>query len=98
MNNGETAVDVNYPYVIGQKYFIRTVTHHFTGRLVAVTEKELVLSEAAWIADSGRFHNALVDGTLNEVEPYPSGSRLIVGRGSLVDVVEWLHELPTEQK
>lgn len=87
-----------HPYSIGKNYFIRTVTHHLTGRLIGVTSKELVLEKAAWIADDGRFFNALKDGKLNEVEPFPEESQVIVGRGSLIDCVEWLHDLPREQK
>ena len=43
------------PYNIGANYFIRTVTHHHTGKLVQVTSQELVLVDAAWIADDGRL-------------------------------------------
>ena len=85
------------PYEIGAAYFIRTVTFHYTGRLVRVTEHELVLEDAAWIADNGRFSDALAKGTLNEVEPYPVG-HVIIGRGSLVDAVFWPHALPRVQK
>lgn len=89
--NGET-----HPYRIGKNYFIRTVTHHLTGKLVKVTSKELVLEDAAWIADDGRFHDALKTGKLNEVEPFPG--EVIVGRGALIDACEWLHDLPRDQK
>lgn len=82
-----------HPYDVGKSYFIRTVTHHLTGRLVKVTSKELVLEDAAWVADDGRFNEAIRDGKLNEVEPFPDG-KVIVGRGSLIDAVEWKHALP----
>ena len=81
---------------IGANYFIRTVTMNHTGRLVAVTDKELVLEDAAWIADSGRFTQALVNGTYNEVEMFPKG-RVIVGRGALVDACE-IMSIPKSQK
>lgn len=87
-----------HPYKIGTNYFIRTVTHHLTGKLLRVTSKELVLIDAAWIADNGRFMNFLKDGTPNEVEPFPDGQEVIVGRGSLIDAVEWSHALPRKQK
>ena len=32
-----------HPFEIGKNYFIRTVTHHHTGKLVAVGPQELVL-------------------------------------------------------
>jgi hypothetical protein len=53
--------DSQSPYQVGKNYFIRTVTHHYTGKLIKVTPKELVLKDAAWIADDGRFMNALKD-------------------------------------
>ena len=40
---------------VGQPYLIRTVTMIDTGILVAVTEHEIILRDAAWIADTGRF-------------------------------------------
>lgn len=87
---------VKHPFKIGANYFIRTVTHHHTGRLVEVTPTELVLENAAWIADSGRFADALKSCSFNEVEPFPSG-RVIVGRGALVDAVE-ISNIPLSQK
>lgn len=86
-----------FPYNIGKNYFIRTVTHHHTGKLVAVTTQELVLENAAWIADDGRLTEALRDCKFNEVEMFPTGSRVIVGRGSIVDAVE-ISTVPTSQK
>jgi hypothetical protein len=86
------------PYKVGEHYFIRTVTHYLTGKLVRVTAKELVLKDAAWIADTGRFMQAIRDGILNEVEPYPDNEEVIVGRGSIIDALKWKHSLPREQK
>lgn len=90
--------EATHPYDVGKNYFIRTVTHHLTGKLVKVTAKELVLEQAAWIADDGRFHDALKTGNVNEVEPFPSDLQVIVGRGSLIDACVWKHALPLDQK
>ncbi len=80
---GNTKED-NCPWVVGQKYFIRTVTMHLTGELVSVGSKELVLKDAAWIADSGRFNEAIRDiDKCSEVEPFDKP--VIVGRGSIID-------------
>lgn len=86
-----------HPYPVGSNVFVRTVTMHYTGRLAEVTAGELVLEDAAWIADSGRFHVALMKGELNEVEPFPNG-RVIVPRGGLIDVSIWKHDLPRSAK
>jgi len=88
----------NHRWQVGKNYFIRLVTHHYTGTLIAVTAKELWLKDAAWIADDGRFMNAIRDGKLNEVEPFPDGAEVPIGRGALLDAVEWKHPLPREQK
>jgi len=80
---------------IGQAYCVRTVTNYWTGRLVAVTEHELVLEEAAWIADTGRFSNFFTDGP-DEAEPIEGP--VIIGRGSIVDAQEWRITLPRSQK
>ena len=87
-----------HPYQIGKNYFIRTVTYHITGRLVGVFPQELVLEDAAWIADSGRFAQAMETGNFAEVEPIPAGRQEIIGRGSICDaqVVDW--PLPRTQK
>jgi len=86
----------NSAYVVGRSYFVRTVTHYYTGRLLAVYDDALVLGDAAWIADTGRFGAALASGSLNEVEPYPD--KVIVSRGAIVDACVWLHPLPRGAK
>jgi hypothetical protein len=75
-----------HAWEIGKNYLIRTVTMVDSGRLVAVTEHELVLEDAAWIADTGRFSDAVAKAEFGEVEPFPDG-RVIIGRGSVIDAV-----------
>ena len=75
-----------HPYEIGQPYLIRTVTMIDTGIIVRVTAHEIVLTDAAWIADTGRFSEAIKKAEFNEVEPFPDGE-VIVGRGSIIDAV-----------
>lgn len=81
---------------LGKPVFIRTVTHHYTGRLAAADESFVRLEDAAWIADDGRFADALADGELSEVEPYPGGC--LVALGAVLDVSLWAHDLPREQQ
>lgn len=89
--NGEDSV-----WQIGKNYLIRTVTMIQLGTLKTVTEKELLLSEACWVADTGRFHVALETGELNEVEMFKND--VIVGRGAIVDATEWTFDLPETSK
>lgn len=82
--------------VPGAAVFIRTVTHYYTGRVLQLLPDAILLEEAAWVADTGRFAAALRSGTLHEVEPYPG--LVEVMRGVIVDAAPWDHELPRSQK
>ena len=82
---------------VGKNIFIRTVTMALTGRLVAVYDQELLLEDAAWIADTGRYANAVASGDFSEIEPYPDGKQVPVGRGAIIDAVE-ISTLPRTQK
>lgn len=93
---GSNATDNATAFVIGKPYLIRTVTMTNTGRVVKVTHHEVVLEDAAWIADSGRFSDALKSGKFGEVEPFPDG-QVIIGRGAIVDAVQ-VPDLPRSQK
>lgn len=81
---------------VGKKYFIRTVTHHHAGTLVAIGPQEIVLKDAAWIADDGRLTDALKSGEYNEVELFPRGN-VLIGRGSIIDAVA-VSSVPESQK
>jgi hypothetical protein len=86
----------SHPFKIGENYLIRTVTMIVLGKLEAVYDSELVMSSASWVADTGRFHDALKTGKLNEVEPFIND--VVVGRNSLIDATIWQHKLVLEQK
>ena len=86
----------SHPWEIGKAYLIRTVTNYWTGRLVAVHGGALVIEDAAWVADTGRFQQAVQSGTLSEVEPVPRA--VIVGRGSILDATEWPFALTRDAK
>ncbi len=81
--------DASNPFMeLGKDYFVRTVTHYFTGRLIWVGEQEIVFEDASWVADTGRFNEFLEGKTVNEVEPFPRDSRVIIGRSSIIDMTE----------
>jgi hypothetical protein len=81
--------------MVGEKFFFRTVTYHLTGRVKKVIGSLLELENAAWIADSGRFMQAIKEGKLNEVEPV---GRAYVNMNTVVDCFPWKHALPENQK
>jgi len=93
----DSETNPNEFWVIGEKYFIRTVTFHYTGELSSISPSELCFTKAAWIADSGRFQQAIESCSFSEVEMYPSKSTVMIGRGGIVDAVR-IETLPTCQK
>lgn len=79
----------------GKKLFIRTVTYHIVGEVEKVVDGFVKLSTASWVADSGRFSDAVKNGTLEEVEPVGDA---YVSLGAVTDMFEWKHDLPVERK
>ena len=84
------------PYTVGEKVFIRTVTHYLTGQIKDIVGKFLILKDAAWIADTGRFMECIEKGNINECEPVTSDVR--VNTDTIVDSYQWLFDLPRVQK
>ena len=80
---------------VGKKLFIRTVTYHLVGKVEKIFGNFMQLSKASWVADSGRFMNAIKDGTLDEVEPV---GEAFVNINSITDAFPFNHDLPTKQK
>lgn len=93
--NGETCL-TDFPIEIGKSVFIRTVTLYYTGRVKKICGQFLTLENAAWIADTGRFHDFLKEGKANEVEPFISDVHIPLG--SIIDLTIWTHALPQDQK
>jgi hypothetical protein len=85
-------------FEIGKCYLIRTVTYFQLGRLIGFGNRnqELILENASWIADTGRFTQAMQTGDFLEVEMFHG--KVIVNRGAIVDASEWGGRFPLVQK
>ena len=81
--------------LIGKNVFIRTVTYHYTGKIERIIGDFVELSKAAWIADSGRFTQAVETGDFDEVEIYKNPIR--INTTGIVDFTE-ISKLPESQK
>jgi hypothetical protein len=92
----EEMIEINsYDDLIGKCFFFRTVTYHQVGRVKKIVGKFLELSDASWVAESGRWMQALKDGELNEVEPEGPA---FINIDTIVDFFPWKHSLPKDQK
>ena len=95
MFGGTSAHAEPCPFEVGKSYLIRTVTFFWVGRVARVVGAFLVLDDASWVADTGRYHKATSVGALKEVEPI---GRAYVGMGSIVDARDWTGDLPSDAK
>lgn len=84
-----------YEDMIGEKWFFRTVTYHMVGKIKKMVGRFAYLTDASWIADSGRFMNAIKEGTLDEVEPVGNA---YINLDTVVDIFPWKHSLDLKQK
>lgn len=77
------------------------MSYHFTGRFIGFNgpnNSECAFGDVAWIADDGRFMQAIASGSVDEVEPYPDGAIVGINRTSIVDFTEIKWPLPRSQK
>lgn len=92
----EEQIDIsNLQDFVGKKIFVRTVTYHLVGKVEKIVGNLVFLSSASWVADSGRFMNAIKNGELDEVEPVGDWFFNI---NTMVDGGFWKHDLPKDQK
>jgi len=84
---GEEVSPVEQFWTIGKNYHIRSVTMDFAGELKSISEKEIILTNASWVADSGRFSEYLKDTSkINENEPYQND--VLINRSAITDATE----------
>lgn len=100
--NGETWVKQdsipNPPTTDGEPPYagvmlIETVTKYYVGEIVAVCPQEIVIRDACWVANTGRYHEFLATGDggdYTEFEPCQDGLA-IVGRGSIIVAQPYKH-------
>ena len=95
LNQNET-IDVScMKDLIGKKLFIRTVTFHFVGEVTKVFGSFLQMKNTVWVADSGRFMQAIKEGSLKEYEEIGDW---FVNLETVSDFGEWKHSIPKGQK
>lgn len=96
LDNDNISNKSDLPFKIGEAYLFRTVTHIEVGRVKSICGLFVEIEEASWIANTGRYHDCLLKGVFNEIEPYPLTST--INSASLINFAPWTHKLPTEQK
>ena len=91
------AVVPQTPFEVGKNYLIRTITMVDVGRVTKIVGKFLVMDDASWIADTGRFFECLrKSDVFVEVEPFQHP--VFVNTDAIVDATLWPLALPTKDK
>lgn len=83
------------PFSVGEKLLVRTVSFFVSGEVVEAGKEWLTLKDAAWIADTGRFHLSVQTGDFDEVEPVDGPVRINLGA---VEDVYVIPKCPREAK
>jgi hypothetical protein len=90
------------PFTKGSNVFLRKITMILTGHVEDIWHDGstwwIELTTAAWIADTGRYSQAVQSGRFSEVEPYAPDQIVKVPLSDLIDGFEVTWALPTEQK
>lgn len=85
------------PFIIDKNYLIRTITMIDVGKVKAIVGNFLILTNASWIGDTGRFNECLTRNDIfNEVEPFKYD--VFINLNSIVDATPWPYDLPTAPK
>jgi len=90
------AVEINtYEDLIGKKVFLRTVTYHLLGEVTKIIGDLIFLKNTTWVADSGKFSDAIKNGFSTAAELEYIGDWFVNSK-SLTDGGFWKHKLPTK--
>ena len=84
IENGNRGDKAHSFLTVGTIYCFRTVTMIYTGRLLATSEQEFLIEDAAWIAETERWADFLKTGKHKEAEPYCAP--VVLNRASMLDV------------
>ena len=79
----------------GDKVLIRTVTYFQAGEFVEMKDGFIHLKNASWIADTGRFTEAVATASFSEVEIF--AKPVLVNISAIIDIT-FLPSLPSVQK
>lgn len=79
---------------VGQCYYVRTVTDHWVGRVVAIGPHSVALEECSWVADSGRLSEFIAKGETEQMEIEYVGDYTTKWLG----FAPWPHKLFKESK
>lgn len=87
--------DISEVVGVGDGVLLMTDTFYWIGRVKKLGNTAVILEEAAWIADLGRFQNSMANGmsAINEAEPVPGNGVMAVMNEHIRTILPWNHSL-----
>ena len=79
----------NSIFGVGKSVFIKTPTNYYMGTLVASDDEEFVcLSNAKWVADTGRFGSFLSGNADENLEIEKYSQDVYVAKAAIIEICE----------
>lgn len=97
---GGTGPQPTIPVEVGKAYLFRTIGYHWLGRVIAVNGRWLTIDDASWVADTGRYSEAISGkiGSLSSSELEPSPRPVLLNSDHVTDAVSYPFEIPRSLK
>lgn len=76
-------------YDVGDRVLVQTPTFFYTGELLGIRFPFIYMLTCSWVADTGKFHVFLQEGSATEVEPYPQEEIVCVNIECIMAVSRW---------
>ena len=84
---------------VGDKVVVLTTyLYRYTGKVVDIRPHALVITDVAWIPETGRYSDSFRTGEFKEVEPEPDRSVKVINLLHVGDVTKVTWPLPRSPK
>lgn len=85
----------NHPYILGERYIVRTDERFYVGKLMQVFEGEIVLKDA-WSADNKHYEHPL-SPAISDEELHDFMDDIVINRNKISDMTLWRLGLPVRE-
>lgn len=82
---------------VGLCYMVKTHTHYYLGKVIAVNFAEIVLTEAFEVYDTGSLEECYGQGKIKSYEAFPKDAKVSIPVGSINGTISWTNKLPSRR-
>lgn len=95
LDSNNESEGTSFPYNVGDKVFIQTMTLYFLGRVKEIKNGFVLLEDSSWVQDTGvRLSEFIKNGytSASEIEPMTKGNAVQII--NIINCIPWDHDLP----